>query len=79
MELGYKEAEITTACPPLPRHAVGFPPGAVCESERGFNCRGGTTSRCFEYFCRFLLVCDVVRVAGSKVGRFCFVSEERKR
>lgn len=29
MELGYEEAEITTACPPLPRRAVGFPPGAV--------------------------------------------------
>lgn len=29
MELGCKEAEITAACPPLPRRAVGFPPGAV--------------------------------------------------
>lgn len=29
MKLGYEEAEITTACPLMPRHAVGFPPGAV--------------------------------------------------
>ena len=29
MELGYEEAKITTACPPLPCCAVGFPPGTV--------------------------------------------------
>lgn len=71
-ELGYKEAKLTTACPPLPRNAVCFPPGAARESEHVFNCRGGTTSRCFEYLCVFLLVCDVVRVAGSEVWSFLF-------
>lgn len=69
-ELGCEEAKLTTVCPPLPCNAVCFPPGAARESERGFNCRGGTTSRCFEYLCGFLLVCDVVRAAGSELWSF---------